>query len=471
MSDCEKAVLLIDDEGQYLQSASFVLRTSGFKNVKTCQDGREVLDILSQNSISVILLDIMMPHISGEELLPQIKSKYPNIPVVMVTAVNEIESAVGFIRNGAFDYIVKPIDKARLVTTVKKAVEHSEIVLENTRLKKIVLSDNDGKSSAFDSIVTKNSSMLSIFKYIEAIAPTNLPVMITGETGCGKELIARAVHQCSGRTGDFVAVNVAGLDDTLFSDALFGHEKGSFTGAEKSRAGFLLKASAGTLFLDEIGELKVESQVKLLRLLEDRSFYAVGSDKVSYSDARIVVATNASVDPFSENSTFRKDLYYRLQSHQIQLPPLRNRKEDIPQLVDHFISSAAKELNKKAPTPPKELCTLLGTYCYPGNVRELRGMVYDAVSRHGGGVLSMATFQEHIGRAAGTNSFKGSIESTLSSTPEQMLFPEKLPTLKEIELLLVEEALKRAGNNQSIASKMLGITRSALNKRINNPRN
>ncbi|KMQ52272.1 Sigma-54 dependent DNA-binding response regulator [Chitinispirillum alkaliphilum] len=471
MSDCDRAVLLVDDEGQFLQSASFVLRTSGYKNVKTCQDSRQVLDILSQNNVKVILLDIMMPHISGEELLPEIKSRYPNIPVIMVTAVNEIESAVNFMRNGAFDYIVKPIDKARLVTTVKKAVEHSEIVLENARLKKMFLSDTNENSSAFDKIITKDKSMLSIFKYIEAIAPTNLPVMITGETGCGKELIARAIHNCSGRTGDFVAVNVAGLDDTLFSDALFGHEKGAFTGAEKNRAGFLSKADGGTLFLDEIGELKVESQVKLLRLLEDRSFYAVGSDKLSYSDARVVVATNASVDPFSENSTFRKDLYYRLQSHHIALPPLRERKEDIPVLLEYFVTSAAKELEKKSPSFPKELYTLLGTHCFPGNVRELRGMVYDAVSRHQGGVLSMATFQEHINRSGGHKQFKEIYSSLPQGANEKMLFPEQLPTIKEIELLLVEEALRRADNNQSIASKMLGITRSALNKRINNPRN
>ncbi len=471
MSSEIKGILLVDDEAQYLQSASFILRSSGFRKVATCQDSRQALSMLADSGFDIVLLDIMMPHLSGLELVPEIKSKYPQTQVIMVTAVNDIENAVRSIRSGAFDYLVKPIDKARLITTVQKAIEHSDLVNENTRLRERFFSTTVEKPDCFDHIVTRNSAMTTIFRYIEAIAPTPLPILITGETGSGKELIAKAVHRASGRSGEFVAVNVAGLDDNLFCDALFGHEKGAFTGAERPRAGLIAKATGGTLFLDEIGELKLESQVKLLRLLEDRSYYQVGSDKLLTTDARIVVATNAAVDPFSGNSSFRKDLYFRLQSHHIQLPPLRQRKEDIAALLDFFLENASIELNKKAPTPPPELYTLLSTHSFPGNVRELKGMVFDAVSRHTGGVLSMKCFEEHIARTTASSPQVTPVDLTCESSGSKVIFAEQLPTLKEVEQALVAEALRRAGDNQSIAAGILGITRSALNKRINHPKN
>ncbi len=362
MSESENAVLLVDDEAQFLQSASFSLRSSGYTHVTTCADSREALTFLEKGSFSVVLLDMLMPHLTGRELLPEIVSRYPGIAVVMSTAVNDIETAVDCIKAGAFDYLVKPVDKARLITTVRRASEHGALVRENQSLKKRLLCDSIENPSAFEEIVTRSSAMQGIFRYIEAIAATSLPVLITGETGSGKELVARAVHKASGRKGDFVAVNVAGLDDTLFTDTLFGHEKGAFTGADRPRSGLVAKAAGGTLFLDEIGELKPESQVKLLRLLEDRSYYSVGSDVPQRSDARVVVATNASIEPGNPATTFRKDLYYRLQSHHIRLPSLFQRKEDIPLLTDSFLNAASQELGKEPPTPPPELYVLLSTY-------------------------------------------------------------------------------------------------------------
>lgn len=456
-------VLLVDDELQFLQSGSFSLRSSGINNVSQCQDSREVMSLLSEQSYSVILLDILMPNITGRELLPEIVKKYPRIPVIMLTALNEVDTAVECMKNGAFDYLVKPVDKNRLITSVKRAIEYSEMKNENSRLKEYLLTNKLEKPEAFEDIVTRNRAMYSIFQYIEAIAQTTLPVLITAETGAGKEMIAKSIHKASGRKGEFVPINVAGLDDNLFSDTLFGHEKGAFTSADSKRVGLIGKATGGAVFLDEIGDLATESQVKLLRLLEERTYYPIGSDTPIPTDARIVVATNANLDTLQAEGKFRSDLYYRLQNHHIHIPPLRDKRDDIQLLVDFFLEQSAAELNKSSITPPPELYTLLETYHFPGNVRELRGMVYDAVSRHKGGVLSMETFRERIRK---NSEQAASIPNGQESSRSTLYFPEQLPTIKETEQALVDEALKRAKNNQTIAAQMLGLTRSALNKRL-----
>jgi two-component system, NtrC family, nitrogen regulation response regulator GlnG len=459
------AVLLVDDEAQFLQSASFALRSSGIANVVTCNDSREVLDVLAQREFATVLLDVLMPHRTGRDLLPLIVNQHPGIAVIMVTAVNEIEIAVECIKNGAFDYLVKPVEKVRLVTTIQKAFECGELKRENSRLKQSLLTEAIQQPAAFEEICTCSSTMLAIFRYIEAIAPTALPVLITGETGSGKELMARAVHKASGRSGKFVAVNVGGLDDTLLSDTLFGHEKGAFTGADRRREGLIAQAGGGTLFLDEIGELSPQSQVKLLRLIEERAYFPVGADRAIPTDARIVVATNAAVNAAIDGGSFRKDLYFRLQSHHIEIPPLRKRKEDIDLLLEFFLEKSAAELGKNTPTPPDELSVLLNTYDFPGNVRELRGMVYDAVSRHTGGVLSMETFKSAIYKK-GTPLQQPPLAKSDDRPSVNIVFGDKLPTFKDAEQQLLDEALKRAKGNQSIAAQMLGITRSALNKRL-----
>ena len=457
-------VMMVDDETQTINSFELTLRSASMNNFLRCQDSRDVMPLLASQEIDVMLLDLRMPYISGEELLPQITSDYPAIPVVVITGSNDVDTAVKCMQHGAFDYMLKPVEKSRLIGGVKRAIELRELQRENQLLKAHVLSDKLDKPEAFSKIITVSSSMRSIFQYVEAIANSPRPVLITGETGVGKELIAHAVHTLSGCQGNFVPVNVAGLDDQVFADTLFGHKKGAFTDAREIRKGLIERAAGGTLFLDEIGDLNTTSQVKLLRLLQEREFFPLGSDVAKRSDARIVVATNQELDALKSAGKFRKDLYYRLSGHQIHIPPLRKRPEDLAALVEHFIGKASKTLDKKKPTPPTELVTLLSTYHFPGNIRELESMIFDAISNHKVGQLSMGSFKNHIAKkrpnfpvdAADLRLEKGTI----------VTFSHHLPTLKQIENLLIDEALKRSNKNQSIAALSLGISRQALNKRL-----
>ncbi len=463
-------ILLVDDEEDFLLSAELTLSSNGIGNVETCSDSREVNERLRNRKYSLIALDINMPNVSGLAILETIVANYPEIPVVMITAINDIDSAVRCIKQGAFDYVVKPIDETKLVSTVRRGLELTEIRSENEMLKQLLLSGNIEKPEAFSAIVTRSSSLQMIFRYIEAIAKTSLPVLITGETGTGKELFAQAVHKASGRTGELVSVNVAGVDDDFFSDTLFGHRKGAFTGADEERKGLIEKAGHGTLFLDEIGDLSTASQVKLLRLLQDGSYYPIGSDVAKSSDARMVVATHRDIRAMQSSDSFRQDLYYRLKSHHVAIPPLRERKEDLPFLIDYFIAKAAEALKKKRPTPPKELYTLLNNYDFPGNVRELEGMIFDAVSLHKGGVLSLesirAKISEHIQDRASPNGLNSKSVENDPASVELVNFPGRFPTLKEAEEALINEALKRAEGNQTIAAELLGISRRALNNRL-----
>lgn len=449
-------VMLVDDEEHFLTSATFALSAGGINNLITISDSRKAMDVMDKSAISVIVLDMMMPYKSGAELLDEILEKYPQIPVIMLTAVNDVETAVNCIRKGAYDYIVKPVTNDRLVTAVRNALEVNIIREENRNLKEIVLESGKTPVKRFEGIITENSKMLSIFRYIDAIAKTPFPVLITGETGTGKESIAKAIHESSGLKGEFIAVDIAGVDDNLFSDTLFGHRKGAFTGADSERKGLIEKAAGGTLFLDEIGDLAMESQVKLLRLIQEKKYFQLGSDFPKLSSARIITATHKDLREMQKSGKFRTDLFYRLQSHNIQLPPLRDRTDDIEQLLTHFIACAAKECGKKQITFPRELVTLLKNYSFPGNIRELQGMVYDAVTVHKKGVLSLESFKEKI-----------NMEIPYSDEiSENVTFGSSLPTLNSMEDALIDEALKRANGNQTIASGMLGISRQALNKKL-----
>jgi len=459
-----KPILLIDDEEHFLLSAELTLSSNGIKNTRTCKDSSAVMDLLSEEEYSLVVLDINMPHLSGLDLLPAIVNKHPGVPVIMITAVNDVDSAVFCMREGAFDYIVKPVDDTRLISAIKRGLEFTEIRSENEMLKQSLLRANIQSPEAFSEIVTHCTKIQSIFKYIEAIAKTSLPVLITGETGTGKELFAKAIHNASGRKGELVPVNVAGLEDNLLSDTLFGHKKGAFTGADIERKGLIEKADNGTLFLDEIGDLSTESQVKLLRLLQDGSYYPLGSDMAKLTNARIIVATHRDINSMQVNDKFRKDLYYRLKSHHIEIPPLRERKTDLPYLIDHFISKASAKLNKKRPSVPKEMYTLLSNYTFPGNIRELEGMIFDAISQHVSGILSLESIRNKI------SGFKyernNNSKSAAGEEDELLNYPGRFPSLKEAEDYLIEEALKRAEGNQTIAAELLGISRRALNNRL-----
>lgn len=457
-------ILVVDDDLYSLQVCELQLKGRGITNILCCQSGKEALTVLVSQRIALMILDLHMPEMSGEDVLAVVSRQYPEIPVIITTAIDEVRTVVRCMKAGAFDYIVKPVEATRLVTTVTRAIEFQELRQENARLKERFLDTNLKHPELFAPIITQNPHMFSIFRYIESIAVTSHPVLITGETGVGKELITRAIHQLSNRKGDFIAINVAGLDDTTFSDTLFGHKRGAFTGADRSRVGLIEKAANGTLFLDEIGDLAPTSQVKLLRLLQEREYYALGADVPSSTNARILVATNRDLLTLQETGTFREDLYYRLLLHRIHIPPLRERRDDIPLLVDFFLHQAAEDLNRPVPTPPPELLALFSVYDFPGNIRELRAMVFDAMSRNESEKLSLHSFQELIHQEPNVETSVPP-EATLSIHTLLGLL-ESLPTLKETENLLIQEALKRTEGNRTLAADLLGITRQTLHRRI-----
>jgi DNA-binding NtrC family response regulator len=459
----QQPIMIVDDEEQILLAIDTTLRMARINNTITCQDSREVVNLLSRHQVGIVLLDLTMPNMDGEELLGMISSEIPDIPVIVVTGSVDVETAVRCMKSGAFDYVVKPIDEGRLLSAVRRAIDFRELKQENLALRQHILSDTLDKPELFAQIVTNNKKLLSILQYIESIAHTSQPVLVTGETGTGKELMARALHDSSGVKGAFVAVNVAGLDDHVFSDTLFGHVRGAFTGADEIRHGLVEQATGGTLMLDEIGELSHASQLKLLRFLQEGEYFPLGQDEPKQARVRVVAVTNE--DPFVLKKTgkFRKDLYFRLQTHHVHLPPLRERMDDIPLLVDHFIESAARAQNKKKPCLRSELCTLLEAYSFPGNVRELQAMVFDAMSRHKSGILALHAFKSHIG-----DEHRGLTVSAESAPheSESIIFPASLPTIKQATKLLVAQAMKRAKGNQSVAAAMLGITQQALSKRL-----
>ena len=456
-------VLLVDDEPQQLRSASMILRAAGIANVMTLDDSRDVLPLLEARDIGVLVLDLMMPHLSGETLLQHVAEMYPDLPVILMTARNDLDTAVDCMRRNASDYLVKPVEKSRLVGAIQRALELRRLRDEVLSLKDRMLTNELRHPAAFAEIITQSRAMQAIFRYVEAVAASPQPVLITGETGTGKELLARAAHLLSGASGELIAVNVAGLDDTMFSDTLFGHEKGAFTSAEQRREGLITQAQGGTLFLDEIGDLSMASQVKLLRLLQEGAYYPLGADRPKRSHARIVAATNYDVVARVNDGLFRNDLYYRLRAHHLHIPPLRERREDIPLLTQHFLEQAAQDLGKNAPTPPIELFQLLSTYAFPGNVRELEAMVFDAVAHHPGGNLSLQRFREVIQES---QPLAVGMPETNAPIYLNARFPERLPTLKEAEEALITEALQRVDGNQGLAANLLGLTRQALNKRL-----
>ncbi len=455
-------ILLVDDEDRSLMLMSMALKVAGFENVKATTDGNHALDILKSGGCDCIVLDMVMPAVSGLDVLKRIKEHDPEIPVIMATGINELDTAVTCMKLGAQDYIVKPIDNDRLLASVKQAVAIREMKRDYENVVDHLLSSKIKNPAVFSSIVTRNAQMLTLFRYIEAIAPAAHPVLITGETGTGKELVAKAIHDASGLKGSFVAVNVAGLDDTVFSDTLFGHVKGAFTGADSVRPGMIETAEGGTLFLDEIGDLSQQSQVKLLRLLQEKEYHPLGCDKPKNCTARIVTATCKEISSLENNAGFRRDLFFRLRTHHIQVPPLRDRRDDLELLTETFLKSIAEEQKKPKPTVPAELFTLLRTYHFPGNVRELQGMLTDAVSRHESRILSLQVFRERTGK---TSHLKQS-DSDSAALLSKVNFGPELPTLEEMETTLVDEALARANGNQSIAANLLGITRQALGYRL-----
>ncbi|WP_243360061.1 sigma-54-dependent transcriptional regulator [Fundidesulfovibrio terrae] len=452
-------ILLVDDEPAWLRSLTLTLESSaGITNTVACGSGSEALDVLERENVGLALLDLTMPGLPGEELLARIGERHPDIACIIVSGLNQLESAVRCMKLGAYDYFVKTDEEDRIVTGVLRAVRMLELRDENRQALSRLASGGPLDPGAFSSIITRSRAMQAIFAYIEAVAHSPQPLLVTGESGTGKENLVRAAHGLSGRKGPLVSVNVAGLDDAVFADTLFGHVRGAFTGADAPRKGMVEEASGGTLFLDEIGDLSVASQVKLLRLIQEGEYFPLGSDQPRRTSARIVVATHQNLAAKEAAGGFRRDLYYRLRTHHVHVPPLRERKEDIEPLLHHFLEEAARALGKRMPTPPRELVRRLSAYSFPGNVRELRAMVYDAVSVHRDRMLSMETFHKAIGQA----------EALAQPAPEVNPFAsfERLPSFSEAAQFLVDEALERSGGNQTLAARLLGISQPALSKRL-----
>ena len=450
-------VLIVDDEEQILEIYSYRLKVQGISNIICLKDSREVLKVLGRKEIDVMLLDLTMPHLSGKELLSVIKNEYPDLPVIIVTGTDELSTAVEYMRTGAFDYLVKPVENSRFMSSIQRALEIQRLRQENRILKEHFLSNAIENPEVFSKIITCNERMKLLFRYIESISKTKEPVLISGETGVGKEMIADAVHVLSGRNGPYVKVNVSGLDDSMFTDTLFGHKKGAYTGASESREGLIKKASKGTLFLDEIGDLSARSQVKLLRLLEGGEYFTLGSDEIKKSNARVVAATNTELTELVDKGKFRKDLYYRLSAHQLEIPPLRERREDIPLLIEYFVKKAAEETGKEKPVISKEVYAVLQNYSFPGNIRELRTLIFDAVSRNRSGKITINLFNK-------IETIKEN-QNSKNEADFSIIFTDKLPTLKKAIKLLIEEAVNRSRNQQE-AARLLGISPAALSKRL-----
>jgi DNA-binding NtrC family response regulator len=459
----QQRMLLVDDEPGILTEVSLLLTSSDIGEVATLSDSREVLPYLAANPVSVVLLDWIMPYLTGGEILQSLTADYPQTPVIVMTAMGDVETAVTSMKHGAFDFLTKPVDPNRLVATVKKALQVSELGNQNRILKDYLLADRLGNPEAFKGIVTESKKMRGIFQYIEAIASSRLPVLITGETGVGKELLARAVHNVSGVTGPFISLNVAGLDDMMFSDTLFGHKKGAFTGADSHRDGMITAAAGGTLFLDEIGDLNLASQIKLLRLLQEREYYRMGSDLLLKSDARIVAASNCDFSALRADGKFRNDLYFRLCAHEFHVPPLRERLEDVAIMVEYFAQNVAVEQGKPVPQIGPGVISALEQCSFPGNIRELYNMVAHAVTCNDTGVLSVANF---TGLKPATSRPAQQVDP---SNPLAALF-EGFPTISQVEEYMIAEAMKLTSGNQTAAAELLGITRPTLNKRLKQER-
>jgi two-component system NtrC family response regulator len=448
-----ETILIVDDEKNYLLVLSAVLEEEGYE-VLTTTSGLEALEIQKSSDLDLVLTDMKMPGMDGIELLEQVKTRDPELPVIMMTAHGTVDKAVEAMQKGAYSYILKPFDNERLTLYVQKAIATFKVVKENRRLRTAVESQYQ-----FGKIIGKSKAMRDVFEVIQKVAPSNATVLIEGESGTGKELVAKSIHFNSPRRDSaFVAVNCSALAENLLESELFGHERGAFTGAVSSKKGRFELAHGGTLFLDEIGELSANLQVKLLRVLQEKTFERVGGVRSIAVDIRVIAATNKILGQEMQAGRFREDLFYRLNVVHIAIPPLRDRQEDIRLLVNHFLQKYAAERKSAVPVRglAQEVDRLFYDYSWPGNVRELENVIERVMILCPNEIIT----DNDLPRG-----FKSSLHNALhlDGIPANAKLYE---TLEMVEKTMIQRALKMADNVQSHAAAILGIGKSGLNQKI-----
>jgi len=448
-----ETILIVDDEKNYTAVLSAVLEEEGFESL-TANSGMEALQICEKEEISLVITDMKMPIMDGLELLEKIKRREPDLPVIIMTAHGTVDKAVEAMQKGAYTFILKPFDNERLVMCANKALEHQRLVRDNRRLQSEVESQY-----SFDNIIGKSQPMQNVFATIRKVGPTSATVLIEGESGTGKELVAKSIHFNSPRRNrSIVTVNCAALAENLLESELFGHEKGAFTGAIARKKGRFELADGGTIFLDEIGELSLNLQVKLLRVLQEKTIERVGGTAPISVDIRVIAATNRSLKNEIEKGRFREDLFYRLNVVKIQLPPLRQRPEDIRLLMNYFIRqySSVRPPDSATPRVDNAVERLFYDYHWPGNVRELENIIERAMVLCSGATITVEDLP---------NEFRENIHNTLhlDAIPADAQLYE---TLTMVEKKMIERAMQMADNVQTKAAEILGIGKSGLNQKL-----
>ena len=443
-----KKILIADDEKNMRWILEKSLKDEGFLIIDA-KDGEEAFNKFLDGEPDLIILDYKMPVMDGMEVLKRINKINHKIPVIMITAHGSTEAAVEAMKLGAIDYVQKPFDMEELKIKIRKSLNIDQLNKEIEFLR-------DEIASAFDNKIIGNSKkMIELFETLGKIGPTNATILITGESGTGKELIANALHSKSLRKDKpYIRVNCGAIPENLLESELFGYEKGAFTGAQNRKLGRFDRAQGGTLFLDEIGELSLGLQVKLLRVLQEREFERVGGTEVIKTDVRIIAATNKDLDKMVEEGLFREDLLYRLKVIPVEIPPLRERKEDIPLLIEFFTDKFSKELNKENISVEEDVLDILIEYDYPGNIRELQNIIERMVLLATDGRIKMGLLPREV------------IKGAFSTKKDIFILPNEGISLEEIEKSFVRQALELSKGNQTHAAKLLGISRHALIYRL-----
>ncbi len=443
-------VLVVDDDEGLLLSIKATLVSSGLPEPALVSDSRNAIALMRNHRFQLVLLDLMMPHLNGITVLEQIKREFPDSECVVVSANDEVATAVEAMSLGASDYLVKPLNSEKLLALVNRSLEKYNLQNELVRYGRKKVFSELKNPQAFADIVAEDESMALVFHQVEAVAGTDYSVVINGESGTGKEMLARVIHRLSNRSkAPFYAVNMASFSKTIFEDEFFGHAKGAYTDASSDRRGFFEAAQGGTLFLDEITELDPSLQAKLLRVIEEREFYRLGSTEIRNVDVRIVAATNRDVNEEIMKNRFRADLYYRINMYNIKIPPLRKRKDDILPLANHFLNIHARANNKKIRGLAPDLAETLFQSSFLGNVRELENIIAGAVLLEQGKTLTLA-----------------SARNLLPYTGPERRKNVELLTLNELEKRHIKRVLEVTGGNRPKAAKILGINVSTVYRKL-----